>query len=336
MKIVNQKTREIVGGRSGKRIRTRRPGLGIRYLMLSEDTAVNVPMIRASISSLFTKHLTGQHDQKKHGGEDSLLAQYNLPRSSKRGLDSFVEIYGPNNAKRLLDFFSGYKHSSGVTSRIAFIDIFNGDPSMKVQFIKNGKIIGRARREFGGPESVEHSFLILNTEYRGSGLGTDFVGASENAYRKAGIEIIELEATDAVGGYAWAVMGYDFMNDVSNKRVVSGMQDLCKNLGAPIPKDESHAYELAAMVVPYKPEMGEILTKTFNRLESESYTYEGSYRTQTFKYIRRMIREAIPGKPFNLGKAYMLTSSWRAYKDLQNKGQQMVGDKFFASHKKKI
>ena len=58
--------------------------------------------------------------------------------------------------------------------------------------------------------SVYHSSFFLGPRYQNQGIGTDILQNSEHAYKILGIPSISLLANDDVGGYAWALQGFDF------------------------------------------------------------------------------------------------------------------------------
>lgn len=57
---------------------------------------------------------------------------------------------------------------------------------------------------------VHHELLHILPSYQGQGMATEFNAHAEDMYRAYGFREIHLEAASTVGGYAWAVAGYDW------------------------------------------------------------------------------------------------------------------------------
>lgn len=80
----------------------------------------------------------------------------------------------------------------------------------------SGKHVGVfVRLFFHDPElndelTVEHKFLSIAPHVQGQGFAQDFNSRLEKIYRAGGVKKIILDADIDVGGYAWAVAGFDF------------------------------------------------------------------------------------------------------------------------------
>ncbi|MEU4842458.1 hypothetical protein [Nocardia testacea] len=76
----------------------------------------------------------------------------------------------------------------------------------------NGADIGRLKREFGRDSSgrlfVEHKFMFIKEEFRGQGFATAFSAATEQYFRRSGVDRIEVFAFLDDGGVAAAKAGY--------------------------------------------------------------------------------------------------------------------------------
>jgi GNAT superfamily N-acetyltransferase len=76
-----------------------------------------------------------------------------------------------------------------------------------------GGYAGMARRIYSfesGKLVVEHDLFKLNAASQGHGISSRFLAASEEFYRKLGVEQINIHANIDVGGYAWAKAGFDW------------------------------------------------------------------------------------------------------------------------------
>lgn len=79
---------------------------------------------------------------------------------------------------------------------------------------RNGDPVGEAVRSWsltpdGGIEAG-HDLFYLDPDVQGGGFGARFNASAEDAYREADVGAVKLDADIDVGGYAWAVQGYDF------------------------------------------------------------------------------------------------------------------------------
>jgi GNAT superfamily N-acetyltransferase len=65
---------------------------------------------------------------------------------------------------------------------------------------------------------VSHERLSVNFEHQGKGIADAFVKQSMVAYHKAGVSEVQVDATLAVGGYAWARQGFRIRGGESYRR----------------------------------------------------------------------------------------------------------------------
>lgn len=94
-----------------------------------------------------------------------------------------------------------------------FLDPRNPDPTNSRSVI--GQFYRAVRREDkedgrGKETVVEHELLVLDDIWQGKGVGRSFYRSSEDAYRRNGVDAVEVSAGMRVGGYAWAREGFDF------------------------------------------------------------------------------------------------------------------------------
>ena len=123
---------------------------------------------------------------------------------------------------------------------------------------QDGKTAGSFIRKLDG-RGVEHNKFVMGPEYRQQGFGSRFYQNSEAVYRRIGVKAVHLNANMAVGGYAWARMGFDFapgFNDAEDKQAVRRYSNYARALwqeethgAAPFP-DVQHAWEIAALTTP--------------------------------------------------------------------------------------
>lgn len=84
-------------------------------------------------------------------------------------------------------------------------------------------------REPGGPFVAYHTQLTLDPDVQGQGFAKAFNAQALDWYRSAGVDRIELQANDDVGGYSWARQGFDFKNERAASRVLSRLRKLTDN-----------------------------------------------------------------------------------------------------------
>ncbi len=143
---------------------------------------------------------------------------------------------------------------NGITSRIVRVRAINeyGWTDILVQgeiYDPNGKRIGSFSRAILPGPRVEHDSLRLSREYQGLGFGTYFYKHSEDVYRTMGIKSVDLHANIDVGGYTWARLGFDWLDESQIRDIHARFDTLWKEkqVKAPNPRPFfEHAWELAA------------------------------------------------------------------------------------------
>jgi len=83
----------------------------------------------------------------------------------------------------------------------------------------NGDSIGEFERIIHSDGEVHNEYLKLDRIEQGSGFGAKLYENSELTYLEAGIENVTIYANIDVGGYAWARMGFDFVNDTNREDI---------------------------------------------------------------------------------------------------------------------
>ena len=285
------------------------------------------------------KHLAGKHEQKRHAGKSGprtinttasdaakLEKLFNVVEQDgvKEGAHQLVNNYGLKTARKILDFYQGREIAPGVCGQIVLLrpeydkkKLPTGRIYIATSFIDGrGREVGDCSRKFGGNE-IEHVGMFLKPSYQNKGIATRFVRDSEDLYRAIGAKRVTLQAEQTIGGYAWATMGYDFANKRSQDRITRDAKELSKSLGLKlaIPK---HAYEIAAMTIPYSSGM----KKELNRRAKE---YEDEWDESADKLLDSCISKG----QFKFGKFLLLGSKWSAKKDLYNSTQVRIGNDLY-------
>ena len=83
----------------------------------------------------------------------------------------------------------------------------------------NGDSIGEFERIIHSDGEVHNEYFKLDRIEQGSGFGAKLYENSELTYLEAGIENVTIYANIDVGGYAWARMGFDFVNDANREDI---------------------------------------------------------------------------------------------------------------------
>lgn len=90
------------------------------------------------------------------------------------------------------------------------------------QIFKDGKRVGNFIRIFytdekTGALTVDHAYLNIDSTMQGQGFAREFNNHNIEWYRQEGVKMITLEANISVGGYAWAVAGYQWRGVAEDK-----------------------------------------------------------------------------------------------------------------------
>ncbi|WP_156123266.1 hypothetical protein [Deinococcus radiopugnans] len=98
---------------------------------------------------------------------------------------------------------------------ILYLDIHNGIAKYVAITMQLNSVdldyAGRLQRKlFPSDKVVEHEFFMLEESYRKNGYGSILYQSQEEAWRAAGYERVELLAGKELGGYVWAINGYDY------------------------------------------------------------------------------------------------------------------------------
>lgn len=70
---------------------------------------------------------------------------------------------------------------------------------------------------------VNHDGFDIYTSFQGSGIGSKFISSCFGSYKAAGVDRVAVYASDVVGGFAWARMGFRIRNDTTRHTVIKWM-----------------------------------------------------------------------------------------------------------------
>lgn len=159
------------------------------------------------------------------------------------------------------------------------------------------------RRDYARtPWVVHHDRLEVDDSLQGSGYGSTMFYRSEEAYRKLGVEHIEVDANIDIGGYAWARMGFDFQDSIGLRNVRNAVKNAFEQEQRDRYMDEDDPYAWQHL-----PEV----KKQMADMEKQLDTMEHPYQFAAFhvKYN---------GKDIALGKKGMAstTCDWNGVKYL--------------------
>jgi GNAT superfamily N-acetyltransferase len=129
--------------------------------------------------------------------------------------DSFKDIIGGDYAGYSVevkdvagyDYF-GYPSTKGI---LVSSDIYPEDDL-------NATAIGSVQRGFYRDQSGDlvavHAYLKMDPAHQGKGFSTEFNARMEDWYRQQGVSRIEIHANIDVGGYTWAIQGFNFADEM--------------------------------------------------------------------------------------------------------------------------
>ena len=75
-----------------------------------------------------------------------------------------------------------------------------------------GELFRVIEKGLGDTLNADHRYFYLEPNHRNKGLSIDINKNTENGYKDLGVSSIHLYAGDIVGGYAWALQGYNFLS----------------------------------------------------------------------------------------------------------------------------
>ena len=116
-----------------------------------------------------------------------------------------------------------------------------------------GRKIGRVSRtiskQFDGRTKVHNDLMQIQKPWRGQGFASNFYGATESWYRRAGVDYIDIHAALEDGAYTWAKAGFTWdpsMND-ANSWHIKAIRNSMKVHASVLPQhDRERLMDLAA------------------------------------------------------------------------------------------
>ena len=186
-----------------------------------------------------------------HIARDRDINQQFLSNLNLRGVTNQKTL-----ARQLSRTFEIYDKESGLRTRINTVVESHGKLRVEGDFMKDGHSVGVFTREFhrdgDGRLLVHHNYFRLDKAYEGTGVGSRFVRHLEQKYKKMGVNQIYLMANLDVGGYAWARMGFDFVNKSDLSRFTSDARSTwMSHYGSAMPssivKSLKHSWDIAAL-----------------------------------------------------------------------------------------
>jgi GNAT superfamily N-acetyltransferase len=165
---------------------------------------------------------------------------YSDPESGLRAEIDFAQVIGTNGSKTWVSGLSFLGNVRDVAG--------------------SGEVVGSFTRKLDDRGNVTHDKFVIQERVRNQGFGSRFYRNSEEVYRRIGVKEVRLQANLAVGGYAWARMGFDFapipngepgktyyLRSYSNAARVLWNEET--HGSAPFPEVQ-HAWEIAALTTP--------------------------------------------------------------------------------------
>jgi hypothetical protein len=246
--------------------------LAIAEVLTGSGHALDRRGFSPEMAAIYWDYLYSENKLRTRDDDDEGLSQeaYIHVVATILGVDGDNEVV--DTANLLYDAFEYGDDDTGLRAEVTVITIgYSGDPD---QFSIQGKIthedseeaVGYFRRIFKQGDSnyddqqtnfVDHDMFRLDVGYQNQGFGSAFYENSEIAYMNIGLDAIYLEANMAVGGYAWARMGFDFRDDFTLDRY---RDDFLRDLLRLYPNDEvdidylnssiNHSWDIAAFTGP--------------------------------------------------------------------------------------
>lgn len=148
------------------------------------------------------------------GRRNPKLALYHAEKLRK-DLDS---VLGPH--VKVSDLKAAFT-PDGLRSKILSLKVehSNGKPQLNIGMVlktpdgKDAGVINRTFERSGGKLTVHHELFDLKEEHQGKGLAKNVMRKSLQAYEKAGVHAVHVDAMD-VGRYTWASMGFRSRKEV--------------------------------------------------------------------------------------------------------------------------
>jgi len=158
-----------------------------------------------------------------------------------------------------------------------------------------------------GKLKVYHSRFMVYETFRNQGIASDISENVEKHYEKLGVHSISLTANATVGGYAWAIQGYDFILDRDRREIKTKFKETIISL-------HKHGR--------FKESLDSLLE------ELDSFEHPWEFASWNPSGFERKEYEGFSA----FGKGVMLGTSWQAEKILDKKSPgYKIGKAYFAA-----
>lgn len=139
---------------------------------------------------------------------------------------------------------------NGYQARVASVrDIPNGI-SVTVKIRKGHEEAALSTRELAfdgaGRLVAHHETLYVEPKHQGKGIADRFNAHAVAEYQRIGVDRIDLQAGDAVGGYAWARQGFRHFEGGRKKFLLTQLDRLDAQMKHPAPNLRPHAKKIKA------------------------------------------------------------------------------------------
>jgi GNAT superfamily N-acetyltransferase len=93
---------------------------------------------------------------------------------------------------------------------------------------QHGTVVGSIQRTFSvrdGKVVVDHDYFRIREEHQGKGVAADMMKQHDELYERIGATEINVHANIDVGGYTWALMGFDFASRRHHEEMIDRVAD---------------------------------------------------------------------------------------------------------------
>jgi GNAT superfamily N-acetyltransferase len=163
--------------------------------------------VRQRADGAYRKLGPGRWERVKDGEPKAtdLAGRSGKPVSMKRAADELRSAYGGGVAGLQAEVEAEVKVTKlgkdaireRVSCRVRLKD-GDADAGSLRTLVEKGKLV------------AYHDMVVVSKPYQGRGVSKELARLQDEAYRRIGVDRIELEADMTAGGYTWALHGYDF------------------------------------------------------------------------------------------------------------------------------
>ena len=303
--------------------------LSDKYKEVLKATKISDKSLK-ELSSVY-EELKKIREQLKEQGKFQLKSNEKLKTLSGREVNLKVS---DEDAKEIMSFFKGdtEKIEQMIDSQ-AFTDC-----KITLSYQKNNiKIFGRDlktgtqfQRHFfrqGGKLIAEHRFFDVPKQYQAQyrksdkSIGKTLLAQSYKNYKKMGVSRIELQAGLEIGGYAWAKYGFDSDSNFKKTKI----NEIERFIGEKIPITQNdHIAQIAALRM-----SKEEFQKAIEGVNYRDYWPHLDSKEDFQGFIENRLKEVDERGNINLGKVFLLGTSWHGKLDISKENE---GHRIFKSY----